>query len=221
MRIRREREPIEAVIFDLDGVLVSTDEQHYRSWKRLAEEEGIHFDRRVNRRCLGASRMESLEAVLRNAPRRYSDAEKAELAERKNRYYLELVEDLAPADVLPGVRELLCALKRRAVRLAVASGSRNAPSIVERLGLRDAFEACVSGMDIAHSKPHPEVFLRVARRLGVPPKRCLVVEDAPSGVEAARRAGMRVLGVGRRPLAGTSLMVRSPADLSADEMLGL
>jgi len=220
MATRRE-EPIEAVVFDLDGVLVSTDEHHYRSWKRLADEEGIPFDREVNRGCLGLSRSESLEVVLRNAPRSYSPREKAELAERKNRYFLELVAHLSPRDLAPGAQHMLRALKRRGVKVAVASGSRNAPLILERLGVKRLLDACVSGQDITHSKPHPESLLLAAERLGVSPRRCLVVEDAPAGVEAAQKAGMRVLGVGARALAGARRTVASLADISVNEMLAL
>jgi len=221
MGVSKKAERIQAVIFDLDGVLVSTDEQHYQSWKRLADEEGIHFDREINRECLGLSRMDSLEVVLRNATRAYSESEKAELAERKNRYFHELVAQLSPNDLKPGAAQLLRDLKGRAVKLAVASGSRNAPAILSRLGLAQVFDVCISGSDIARSKPDPEVFLRTAERLGVPSQRCLVVEDAPAGVEAARRAGMQVVAVGPRPLPGVARTVRSLADIAADELLSV
>jgi len=211
---------VDAVIFDVDGVLVSTDELHYLSWKRVADEEGIPFDRRMNRECLGRSRKESLEVVLRGAPRAYDERQKAELAERKNRYFLQLVERLGPRDAAPGCHGLLLELRRRGVKLAAASGSRNAPHILRRLELDGLFDVCISGRDISRSKPHPEVFLLAARRLGLPPGRCLVVEDAPAGVEAARRAGMRVVGVGPSPLQGAEHTVPSLAAVSADELLG-
>ena len=210
---------IQAVIFDVDGVLVSTDEQHYQSWKRLSDEEGIQFTREMNRDCLGASRMQSLEVVLRNAPRRYNDAEKLELAERKNRYFLELVDGLGPDDVLPGCRELLFALKARGIRLAAASGSKNASHILERIGLADVFEALISGHDITRSKPHPEVFQLAGERLGVEPARCLVVEDGQVGVEAARSAGMKALGVGEHELEGAVMTVPSLTQVSLEQIL--
>ena len=213
---------IEAVIFDLDGVLVSTDELHFLSWKRVAEEEGIYFDREINRRCLGASRMESLEVVLQNAGRRYSDEQKAELAERKNRYYLELAERLGPDDALPGAREILSALKKRGVKIAVASGSKNVRHILERIGLAGLPDAVVTGHDIARSKPDPDVFVKAAGRLGSPPARCLVVEDSPAGIEAAARAGMKALGIsGQGHLAGAALTVGSPAEITVKELLAL
>jgi beta-phosphoglucomutase len=212
---------VRAVIFDLDGVLVSTDEFHYRAWQRLADEEGIAFDRRANRRLRGVGRMESLEIMLERAPRPYAPEEKAALAERKNRYYRESLEALAPGDVLPGVREVLRALKARGVKVAVASSSRNAPEILRRTGLADVADATADGNDITHSKPDPEVFLVAAARLGLAPAECLVVEDAASGVEAAAAAGMRSLAIGAA--AGHPQADRSADDLASitvDEMLG-
>jgi beta-phosphoglucomutase len=205
----------------MDGVLVSTNEQHYRSWERLTDEEGIGFNRRVNRRLLGRERMESLDIVLERACRTYSTEEKQELARRKNAYFHELIEELSPADTRSGVRETIEELRRRGLPVAVASSSRNAPHIVERLGLAELLQVCVSGADIERGKPDPEVYLRAAEKLGVPPRRCLAVEDAPAGVEAARRAGMRVLGVSEEPLPGADLTVASLAEVSVDQMLAL
>ena len=184
------------VIFDLDGVLVSTDEFHYRGWARLAEEEGIAFTREDNHRQRGVSRMESLEILLEKSPRAYSDAEKVELAARKNGYYVELLDGLTPADTLAGAREMLAALRQRGVKLAVGSSSRNTPLIMARAGLCDDFDAVADGNDIQRSKPDPEVFLLAAERLGLSPEECIVVEDAEAGVEAARRGSMRVFAIG-------------------------
>jgi len=186
---------IRGVIFDLDGVLVSTDEFHYLGWKRLAEEEGIPFGREVNARQRGVSRMESLEVMLEKAPRAYSREEKLAMAERKNRYYCEFLAGLTPADVLPGAREILRALRARGLKVAVGSSSRNTPAIMEHTGLLDEVDAVADGNDITASKPDPEVFLIAARRLGLAPGECLVVEDAPAGVEAARRGGMAVFAI--------------------------
>ena len=188
--------PIKAVIFDLDGVIVSTDQYHYQGWQRLADEEGIYFDREINERLRGVSRMASLEILLEKSERAYSDDEKGELAARKNGYYRELLKQLSPADILPGAMEVTDELKRRGVKVAVGSSSRNSPTILERIGLGDYFDATSDGNDIKKSKPDPEVFLIAAERLGVRPEECLIVEDAEAGVEAALRGGMKALGVG-------------------------
>ena len=187
---------IQGVIFDLDGVIVSTDDYHYRAWKRLADEEGIPFDRRINRRLRGVGRMESLEIILENADRTYSDEEKQDLADRKNGYYRESLDDLGPDDLLPGAMAVMKELRERGVKIAVASSSRNTPTILERIGLTDFFDAKADGNDIERSKPDPEVFQVAAERLGLEPDVCLVVEDADAGVEAAKRGGMKALAVG-------------------------
>ena len=188
--------PMEAVIFDLDGVIVSTDDLHYRGWKQLADEEHIEFDRRINERLRGVSRMESLEILLERAKRSYTPAEKEEMASRKNGYYRRLLETLTADDLLPGAAKTLAALKARKIKVAVASSSRNAGLILRRIGLENAFDAVVDGNDISRSKPDPEVFVKAAQRLGLAPCRCLVVEDAVAGVEAAMAAKMPVLAVG-------------------------
>ena len=204
---------IKAVLFDLDGVIVSTDEFHYQGWQRLADEERICFDRTINHRLRGVSRMESLAIVLERSKRQYSEQEKRELAERKNAYYCKLLETLTPADILPGVGATLAELRARGIKMAVASSSKNAGTILARIGMADAFDARVDGNDISHSKPHPEVFLMAAARLGAPPAECLVVEDAEAGVDAGLAGGMKVLAVGYAASYGRA--TRGARDLSA------
>ncbi|MBM4142424.1 MAG: beta-phosphoglucomutase [Lentisphaerae bacterium] len=205
---------MKGVIFDLDGVLVSTDEFHYRAWVRLAGEEGIPFTREDNHRLRGVSRMESLDILLEKSARPYAPAEKLEMAARKNGYYVDFLQDLTPADVLSGAREILTALRAAGIKLAVGSSSRNTPLIMEKTDLRRYFDAVADGNDITKSKPDPEVFLLAARRLGLKPRECVVVEDAEAGVEAARRAGMRVVGVGPADVGPCDARVNCAADLS-------
>ncbi len=186
----------ENVIFDLDGVLVSTDEYHYQAWKKIADEEGIYFDRAINNRLRGVSRMASLEIILERAEKNYTQAEKEELAQRKNRYYQELLGNLTTEDTLKGVRETLAGLRKNAVHIAVGSSSKNTMRILTQVGLENAFDAIADGTEITHSKPNPEVFLLAAQKLGAKPENCLVVEDAPAGVQAGVNAGMQVAGIG-------------------------
>ena len=187
---------IRGVIFDLDGVLVKTDELHYASWRQVTEAEGIPFDRSVNERLRGISRLDSVRIILERARRQYSEAEQAALAERKQAIFRGLLERLTTADLLPGAVELVVALRARGIRTAVGSSSKNTSFIVDKLGLRRYFDVVVDGNDIVRSKPDPEVFLLAAARLGLAPRDCVVVEDAVAGVEAARRAGMAVFGIG-------------------------
>ena len=187
---------IQAVIFDLDGVVVSTDEFHFLAWQQLALEKEIPFSREDNEKLKGVSRMESLEIILRRSPNKYSDHAKEQMAERKNSFYRDLLKKLTPADVLPGVLRFLQDLRARKIRAAIGSSSKNAVPILGAIGLADAFEAIADGTQIKRSKPHPEVFLLAASLLNVAPQRCLVVEDAEAGVEAGLAAGMKVLAVG-------------------------
>lgn len=213
---------IRGVIFDLDGVLVTTDELHYRAWKRMADEEGIPFDRQVNERLRGVSRMESLELILEHANRAESEARKAALADRKNRYYRELLMELSPAALLPGALEAVTELRRRGIKTAVGSSSRNTPLIMERCGLSKLFDAVADGNDITRSKPDPEVFLIAAERLGLRPAECLVVEDAVAGIEAGRRAGMIVFGIGTpEKLPGVAHLAPDLSHVSVDGLLAL
>jgi len=212
--------PIEAVIFDLDGVLVSTDELHFQAWQSIAKELGVPFDREANERLRGVSRMESLELLLGPLVKTISADQKAMLADRKNDRYRAMLDRLSPADVLPGVRGWLAAVRAAGVRIAVASSSRNAVTILERTGLLGAVDAVADGTRILRSKPDPEVFLLAAADVGVPPARCLVVEDADAGVAAGRSAGMRVLAIGSacgHPMA--HLSAATLADIAPQEAL--
>jgi beta-phosphoglucomutase len=187
---------IEAVIFDLDGVIVSTDEYHYQAWNRLAQEEFFVFSRAHNELFLGVSRKDCLEIFIRNSDAIYSAIQKEEMLERKNGYYREMLKDLHPEDILPEILEIISWLKKQKIKIAIGSSSRNTPIILEKIGLSDEFDAVVDGNQISHSKPDPEVFLRGAGRLGVIPEKCMVIEDAAAGVEAALSGGMKVIGVG-------------------------
>lgn len=186
---------IRAVIFDLDGVIVTTDECHYQAWKKIADAENIEFDRKVNERLRGVSRMESLEIVLERAKKVYSDAEKVRLAELKNAYYVELNSQLTSDAILPGVRENLEHLKENGIKIAIGSSSKNTPIILRQIGLSDMFHAVSDGNNITKSKPDPEVFLKAADMLGIPYEECLVVEDADAGIIAGKAAGMKTLAV--------------------------
>ncbi|NLI21387.1 MAG: beta-phosphoglucomutase [Clostridiales bacterium] len=187
---------VQGIIFDLDGVIVSTDDCHYRAWQRMADEEGIPFSRGVNERLRGVSRMDSLDIILERAKRSYTQEEKTAMAARKNAYYIELIGKLTPADILPGALDALERLRRRGLRIAIGSSSRNTPLILRQIGLENAFDAVADGNQITRSKPDPEVFLLATRLLGLAPAECLVVEDADAGVEAALAGGMKALGVG-------------------------
>lgn len=188
---------IKTVIFDLDGVLVTTDELHYQAWRQLADEEGITgFTREDNLRQRGVSRMASLEVVLEKTDKEYSDEEKLALTERKNNIYVESLANLDKSAVLDGVFEFIAFLKEKNIKTAVGSASKNTPLILEKTGLAGLFDAVSCGLDTQKSKPDPEVFLIAADRLGVPYENCLVIEDSDAGIQAAKVGGMLALAVG-------------------------
>ena len=186
----------DAVIFDLDGVICYTDEYHYQAWKAMADSIGVYFDREINNRLRGVSRMASLEIVLERASGEFSLAEKEELADQKNELYKKLLANMSPADLSDEVKSTLDELRRRGYRLAIGSSSKNTPFILRQIGLGDYFDAVSDGNNITRSKPDPGVFEKAAQMLCMEPKRCLVVEDAVSGAEAAHRGGMKAACVG-------------------------
>ena len=185
-----------AVIFDLDGVIVSTDECHYEAWKMLADEEGIYFDREINQRLRGVSRMESLEIILEHSEKEYTEDEKIEMATRKNGYYVEKIKSLDKSATLDGAVDFVNAAKNAGLKVAIGSSSKNTMAILAQTECDELFDAIADGNDIKNSKPAPDVFLVAAKKLGIEPEACLVVEDAEAGVDAAIAAGMDVLAVG-------------------------
>lgn len=191
---------IKGILFDLDGVLCSTDRCHYQAWKKLADRLGIAFDEQSNQKLRGVSRMESLEILLQGSEQQFTPQEKEAMAEEKNAFYRQLLMALTPDDVPAEVRRTLQELRQRGYRQAVASSSKNTPLILQRVGLDSWFDAVVDGNHITRSKPDPEVFLMAAHALELQPERCLVVEDADAGIEAAVRGGFPCAGIG--PAAG-------------------
>jgi len=188
---------VKALIFDLDGVLISTDQYHYKAWKRIADELGIYFDQGINNRLRGVSRRACLDILLENyrGPM-LTQEDKERLTEEKNTLYRDMLTNLTPASVDSEVRSTLITLKSRGHKLAVGSSSRNTKFILEQTELTTLFDAISDGTNITHSKPHPEVFLKAAQMLGEESSNCIVIEDAAAGIDAAKAAGMTAVGIG-------------------------
>ena len=184
------------IIFDLDGVICSTDEYHYQAWKALADRLGIDFDRERNNQLRGVSRMASLDILLGDRGGVYTDRAKQEMAEEKNDLYREMLGRMSPLDLEKEVRKTLFMIRKSGIRMAIGSSSRNTPYILDRIGLEEFFDAVSDGNNITRSKPDPEVFLKAAEMLGLQPADCLVVEDAHSGVEAAVEGGFDCAAMG-------------------------
>ena len=185
---------VRGLIFDLDGVLTDTAEFHYRAWQRLADEEGLPFNRQANEKLRGVSRRESLLLIL--GQRVYPAAQIQAMMDRKNGYYLQAVQAISPSDLLPGARELLLEIRAAGLKSAVGSASQNAAEVLDRLGLRPLLDAVSDGFSVERPKPAPDLFLHTAAQLGLPPAECVVVEDATAGVEAALAGGFHTIGLG-------------------------
>jgi beta-phosphoglucomutase len=185
----------EAIIFDLDGVLTDTSEYHYQAWKRLADEEGIPFTREENDEHLrGVSRRESLMYIIRG--RQYSEAQIQEMMDRKNRYYTEMIKSMTPNDLVAGGRDLLKEIRDAGMKTAIASSSKNAHTVLERLDIMNLFDGVADGNSVVNTKPAPDLFVYAAGLVRVPTTVCLGVEDADAGIEAIKNAGMQALGIG-------------------------
>ena len=187
---------MKAIIFDLDGVLVHTDQYHYQAWKSLADELNLPFDEKKNDRLRGISRVESLEIVLEDSDKTYTNEEKEHMAEKKNEIYRRLLSQMTPQDVKAEVREALSQLKNMGYLLAVGSSSKNAKYILERTALTGYFDAISDGNNISKSKPDPEVFVKAAEYVDEQADKCLVVEDAKAGLQAAIAGGMDCAAIG-------------------------
>ena len=187
---------IKGIIFDLDGVLVFTDQFHFAAWKQLASELGYTIDEEMNSRLRGVSRMDSLNIVLEKYEGILSNEQKVVLADRKNKIYLNYLENMVPSDVSNAVRKTLADLHERGYKIALGSSSRNAKIILKKVALKEAFDAISDGTNISKSKPDPEVFLKAAEYLDLQPEECIVVEDAYAGIDAAKAGNMQAVGIG-------------------------
>ena len=191
---------IKAVIFDLDGVITDTSEYHYQAWKRLADEEGIPFNRDDNDKLRGVSRGECLKILLNG--KQISAEQFQEMMDRKNEYYVELLRQMTSENILSGAKEIVLELKRRGIKIAIASVSKNTRTVLQGTGIEDLFDVIVDGYSVKNTKPAPDIFLFAAKELGVKPKDCAVVEDAEAGIDAALAGNMLPIGIGPEERAG-------------------
>lgn len=187
---------IKAVIFDLDGVIVSTDHYHYLAWKKLADEYNIEFNEKINERLRGVSRSQSLEIILEKANRTFTDEEKNKMLEYKNKLYVEYIKTMTREDVDLEVLKIIDYLKNNNYKIAIGSSSKNTNTILKQICLINEFDAIIDGNMILKSKPDPEVFLKASSALNIIPSECLVIEDAIAGIDAATDAKMQTLAVG-------------------------
>jgi beta-phosphoglucomutase len=209
----------EACIFDLDGVIVDTAKYHFLAWKRLADDLGITFTEHDNERLKGVSRMASLEIILQIGNIKVGTVEKEEFAHLKNGWYVDYINKMTPDEILPGAVEFIHELKRAKIRVALGSASKNTPLILERVNLKNVFDAVADGNNVSKAKPDPEVFLTAAKMVGVKPEKCVVFEDAAAGVQAALNAGMKCVGIGSgEVLTGAHLIIKGLYEMNINRL---
>lgn len=188
---------IKACLFDLDGVVVNTAGYHFLAWKKIAKDLGFDFSEQDNERLKGVSRMESLDILLEVGKIKVDLTTRETLAAIKNNLYVSYIQKMAPDEILPGVIRFIDELHGRGILIALGSASKNAMSILDKIGLAHKFDAVIDGNKVSNAKPDPEVFLKGAAELGIEPEYCLVFEDAQAGIDAARNAGMHIIGIGQ------------------------
>jgi len=191
---------IKGAIFDLDGVIVDTAKYHYLAWARLAKELGFDFTLQDNERLKGVSRVKSLEILIEIGDKNFSEAEKNIMAEKKNNWYVDYIKEMDESELLRGAKEYIMQLRNQGVKIALGSASKNAPMILENLKIVELFDAVIDGNRVSKAKPDPEVFILGALELGLESADCVVFEDAEAGVEAAKHAGMKVVGIGDKEI---------------------
>jgi len=191
---------LEAVIFDMDGVLTETSKQHYLAWKHLAKDLNFEITDKINEQVKGISRLESLNIVLSagNMVDKYTATEKVQLADKKNLIYQSLIKEFTKKNLADGALLLLKALRENGVKIALASVSKNAQFLLEAMEIKDYFDVVVDPREVMHGKPAPDIFITAAQKLGVEPRNCIGIEDAFAGVEAIKRAGMKPIGIGNK-----------------------
>lgn len=193
---------IKACIFDLDGVIVDTAGYHFKAWRRLANELGTDFTKEDNEKLKGVSRRGSLDLILKWGNLTIPEEEKTALTDRKNSWYVEQINKMTAEEILPGVKRFLANLRERGIKIGLGSASRNAPRIIQRVGLEEYFDSMIDGGMVSKGKPNPETFLKAAAELGVLPGNTIVFEDAEKGVTAALDGGMLAVGVGKEEILG-------------------
>lgn len=209
-------------VFDLDGVITDTAKYHYIAWKELASEIGIEIDLKFNEQLKGISRVDSLERILTlgNKNDAYTEVEKEALATKKNTHYVQLLQSLTPDDLLPGVKTFLDEAKAKNIPCAIASASKNAPFILDKLGVMQDFDTIVDPATLKKGKPDPEIFIQAALALGIEPAEAVGFEDAQAGIDGIKAAGMYAVGVySGEELHGADVIVEKLTDLNIDELL--
>lgn len=212
---------IKACVFDLDGVIVDTAVYHYKAWKRLANSLGFDFTEHQNEQLKGVSRVRSLQLILEWGGVTKTEEEQEALATQKNTWYMEMVNQMKPDEILPGAKEFVETCRKAGIKIALGSASKNSMTILNKTGITNLFDAVIDGNKVSKAKPDPEVFLQGAKELGVEPGECVVFEDAIAGVEAAKAGGMKVVGIGQPGVLDADLVISGLDKMTLDKLFKL
>jgi beta-phosphoglucomutase len=212
---------IKACIFDLDGVIVDTAVYHYKAWKRLANSLGFDFTEHQNEQLKGVSRVRSLELILGWGGVTKTATEQEVLATQKNTWYMEMVNQMKPDEILPGAKEFVEVCRKAGIKIALGSASKNSMTILNKIGITNLFDAVIDGNKVSKAKPDPEVFLEGAKALSVEPEDCVVFEDAIAGVEAAKAGSMKVVGIGQPGVLDADLVISGLNEMTLDKLFKL
>ena len=208
---------IKGFAFDLDGVITDTAKFHTQAWHALADQVNVTWSPELQESLKGIDRMGSLEMILKagNKQDDYTHDEKVALASWKNNHYVELISGLTPDDILPGMADFIKELNDKCYKASVASASKNAPFILDRLQLTDSFVGIVDPSTLTANKPDPEIYVRAAELLNLPPEQVIGLEDAASGIQAINGAGEVSLGIGNAEiLHDADIRFESTADVT-------
>lgn len=209
-------------IFDLDGVIVDTAKYHYLAWKKLADDLDIEFTEKDNERLKGVSRAKSLEIVLEKSKTSFTEEEKIKIAEKKNKLYVEYIQNLTENEILEGVKDFLKQLRENKIKIALGSASKNAMTILKKLNIEQLFDVVIDGTKVSKAKPDPEVFIKGAEELGLSPKECIVFEDAFAGIDAAKNAEMYAVGIGNNEiLFNADIVIKGLKDINIDILMSI
>jgi beta-phosphoglucomutase len=210
---------IKGFLFDLDGVIVDTAVFHFHAWRKVAQKLGGDFTEAQNEQLKGISRIDSLRKIIEWTNAEVNDRQFQELQEQKNRWYLDLISSLGPNDALPGAIDFLQQTHSKGILIALGSASKNAPMVLDKLGVTELFSAVIDGNNVLNGKPHPEVFLKGAEALGLEPSECLVFEDSIAGVQAAKQGGMASVGIGNAETLKANLHFESLGETTPEYLL--
>jgi beta-phosphoglucomutase len=212
---------IKACIFDLDGVIVDTAVYHYKAWRRLANSLGFDFTEHQNEQLKGVSRVRSLQLILGWGGVTKTEEEQEALATQKNTWYMEMVNQMQPDEILPGAKEFVEVCRKAGIKIALGSASKNSMTILNKIGITNLFDAVIDGNKVSKAKPDPEVFLAGAKALSVEPEECVVFEDAIAGVEAAKAGNMKVVGIGQPGVLDADLVISGLDKMTLDKLFKL